>query len=76
MALEELDEANAKKLQHVEIPITFDFRERVSEIILFTFEDYIMDVGSFLQLIVFVLYVAFSPVGFLFVYTFITSIIK
>lgn len=35
-----------------------------------------MDVGSFLQLFVFVLYVLFSPVGFLFVYFFIKAIIK
>ena len=35
-----------------------------------------MDVGSFLSIFSFVFYVVFSPITFLFVYSFITAIIK
>lgn len=74
--LEEIQQADATKLQHVGFPLTFDFRERIQEIEYFTFEEYIMDVGSFLAIFSFIFYVVLSPVSFLFVYSFITAIIK
>lgn len=74
--LEELRKEYNTKAMQIEYPLTFDLRESISEIEYFTFEDYIMDVGSFLSIFCFVFYVLMSPARWLFVYSFITAIIK
>lgn len=58
------------------MPLSFDFRERIQATELFTFADYIKDVGSFLSIFAFIVYVLGSPIRYLFTYSFVSSIIS
>ena len=76
MHIEEILPGDEFNIQLIELPITFDFRERISETELFTFIQYIKDVGSFLAIAAFTVYIIFTPINMYIVYQFVTSIMR